>query len=275
MLVISRALVLAEGDESSADNGVILWDNLVTVSNIAAVSEDVSHPAINVANPATHLYWLGGVNTGDEYLTVTTNSLEEIDGLGVARHNFGSANIVVSVEGCEDLSESPQVWTEIVEERLLADDAPLLFRFTPQVLAGIRLRMQQGDDVPEAGVLYVGPMLVLERSIRIDADHTPITMGRVTKVVNGMSESGNFLGRMLINEYRESGAEFDHFTPAWYRSNFDPFIVASKQVPFFYAWNPTEYPLEVGYVWMMGDPRPEVDPVTRRIGIALKYQGIV
>lgn len=275
MIVIARALVLAEGDDSSANNGVILWDNLVTASNIEATTEDVSHPASNLANPATHLYWEGGVNTGDEYLTVTFGASQDVSGLGIASHNFGSANIVVSVEGCADLSESPQVWTELVEERMRADDAPLLFLWESQTLAAVRVRLQPGDEVPRAAVLSTGPMLLLERSVRIDVDHTPITMGRATKVINGRSESGNFLGRILINEFRQSGADFDHFTPDWYRANFDPFIVASKQLPFFYAWTPTEYPLEVGYVWMMEDPRPEVDTVTRRIGISLKYQGIV
>jgi hypothetical protein len=273
MIVIARALVLAEGDESSADNGVILWENLVTASNIEATSEDSLHPASNLANPATHLFWRGGVNTGDEYLTVTFASPQEIDGIGFARHNLGSANIPFVVEGCADLSESPQVWEELIEERILAHDAPFLGRFELQTLAAIRVRMQEGDEVPEMGVLYVGPMLVLERSIKIDAPHTPFPMGIVSKEVNGKSESGNFLGRIEINRFNESAAGFDWFTPDWYRTNFQPFIVARP--PFFYAWNPTEYPNEVGYAWLTTNPMPEVDPVTRRVAIELKMQGIV
>lgn len=275
MIVISRSLVLSEVEALSADNPVILWQNLVTTTNVDSTTEDTDFPVTNIANPATHLKWKGGVNTGDEYITITTNFLDEIDGLGVARHNFGSAGIVTSVEGCEDLSDSPQVWTEIVQEVQLADDAPVLFRFEPGIYQGVRLRMQQGSAVPEAAVVYLGPLLILERSIKIGVDHIPITMARTSKVVNGKSESGNFLGRIVINEFNESGADFDWFTPAWYRTKFDPFVVASKTVPFFFAWNPTEYPFETGYVWMTNDPRPGVDPVTRRVGVQLKYQGIV
>jgi hypothetical protein len=274
-IVISTNLVLSEVEALSADNPVIGWHDLVETTNIDSTTEDADFPVTNLANPATHLRWKGGVNTGDEYVTITTNFLEEIDYLAVARHNFGSANIVVSVEACTDLGASPPIWTEIVQETMLADDAPVLFRFEPAVYQGVRLRMQPGDELPEAAVMYVGTLLILERSIKIDVGHVPITMARMSKIINGMSESGNFLGRIVINEFNESAADFSWFTPDWYRANFHPFVAASNETPFFFAWNPTEYPTDVGYVWMVNDPRAEVDPVTRRVGVQLKYRGIV
>lgn len=272
MIILSRALVLSDQAESAL-NPVIGWRNVVVVGGVSSTTTDVDFPASNLANPATHLKWKGGVNAGDEYLTVVTNSIEDIDYLAVARHNFGSANITVSVEGCEDLSDSPQVWTELVEEHLLADDTPILFRFEPGAYAGIRLCMQQGDDLPEAAVMYVGKLLVLERSIKINDPHVPFPMGIVSKEINGKSESGNYLGRIEINRYNQSSAEFEWFDPIWYRENFQPFVAARPS--FFFAWNPTEYPTEVGYAWLTDNPLPEVDPVTRRVAIDLKMQGIV
>jgi len=274
MLVIATNLVLSATEALNVNNPVIGWRNIVTAGNIASTTAAAGFPVTNLANPATHLKWTAGVNTGDEYVTVTTSTLDEIDYLAVAKHNFGSGQLVVSVEG-DVAGNSPDLgFEELVQETMLADDTPVLFRFTPRSLTQVRLRIQAGLLVPEAAVLYVGKLLVMERSIKIDVDHTPITMGRVAKVVNGKSTSGNFLGRIMLGETRESTADFNHITPAWYRSEFDPFVIASQEAPFFWAWNPTEYPREVGYCWTVDDPMPEIDPVTRRAAVRLKLQGV-
>jgi hypothetical protein len=41
------------------------------------------------------------------------------------------------------------------------------------------------------------------------------------------------------NQRQESKAEFSHFTNAWYRANFDPFVIEARGIPFFFAWAPT------------------------------------
>jgi hypothetical protein len=273
-IVLSSGLVLSEIEELAADNPLIGWHDLVETTNIDATSEDPEFPVVNLANPATHLPWVGGAaNTGDYYVTVTTNFADEIDYAGVAKHNFGSAGIAVSLEGCADMGASPQVWFELIAEFIPADDSPILFVYENQVLNGVRLRMQQGSAPPEAAVLYVGTLLRMERSIKIDVPHTPFPLGIVSKEVNGKSESGNFLGRIEINRFNESEAEFSHITPAWFREEFQPFLV--ERPPFFFAWNPTEYPTEVGFAWLVSNPIPEVDTVTRRVAVKLKMQGVV
>jgi len=40
------------------------------------------------------------------------------------------------------------------------------------------------------------------------------------------------------------------------RSDFDPFVRSARQYPFFFAWRPQTFPLEVGYVWVEEDIRP-------------------
>lgn len=273
MIIIARDLILSEPETLTANNPIILWRSLLSTTNVDSTTADPDFPVSNLANPATHLIWKAGVNTGDEYITITTGTLEEIDGLGIARHNFGSANIVVSVEATSSLGDSPETWTEIVQEVQLADDAPVLFRFEPAAYEAVRLKMQPGDEAPQAGVMYLHKLLILERSIKIDVPHTPFPLGIVSKEVNGKSESGQFLGRIEVNRFNESEADFSHFTPTFYRTYFQPFV--SARPSFFFAWNPTEYPLECGYAWLMSNPKPEVDTVTRRVAIKLTMQGVV
>lgn len=162
----------------------------------------------------------------------------------------------------------------LVQEFMPADDSPLLVQFTPQILSSVIVRLVPGSEPPEAAVMYIGKLLILERSIDVNVDHTPINQGRITKAVNGMSTSGNFLGRIVTGETRMSTADFRWFTPEFYRSDVDPFVVAAQEAPFFWAWYPTEYPNDVGYVWTTTDLLPEVDPVTQRVALEIKMQGI-
>lgn len=155
------------------------------------------------------------------------------------------------------------------------DDSPLIFRFEPTTVSQIIVTfVYLNGTPPQAAVMYVGDLLVLERSIKVEVDHVPITYGRVTSVVNGMSETGNFLGRIVVGEHRQSKAEFAWFTPDFYREEIDPFVDAARSHPFFWAWYPSEYPAETGYVWLTKDAQPEVDPVTQRIALTLEMRGI-
>ncbi|WP_424630042.1 hypothetical protein [Bradyrhizobium sp. SYSU BS000235] len=233
---------------------------------IAADTQDVNFPASNLANPATHLEWRAADST-EQYLTVTVNEVDPIDYVGVARHNFGTAAIAVSVEGLID-----GVWIELVPPRILSDDSPLMLRFVAQSLAQIRLKMASGSDAARAAVLYVGKLLDLERKVYVG--HTPLPHGRKSNIANGMSESGNFLGRIVLGEWRESTVPLSLISPAWFRTYMDPFLKVAKEVPFFFAWRPSTYPNEVGYVWFTDDPKPAPAGPSNLIALDWALSGI-
>jgi hypothetical protein len=193
--------------------------------------------------------------------------------VGVAGHNWGTLGIPVSVE--IQTANSPSDWAEVISPQTIFDDSPIIFRFTPQSTVSVRIKLAVTDtsSLPEAAVVYVGSLLVLERSINLNK-HTPITYGRRSNIITGMSESGNFLGRIVLGEYRQSKAEFEWFTPTFYRASIDAFIDAAQEIPFFWAWSPDEYPHETGYVWLINDAEMEVDPVTRRVALTLEMRGV-
>lgn len=255
---------------------VIGYESIVTIANVATTTEDEDHPAVNLANEATHLKWKGGVNTaGLEFVTVTFAS-RSIDYLAIARHNFGTQGYDVDVE--VNTNDSPD-WVAIsfTGGVAIADDDPIIFQIEPQTVTGIRLRITttgQDDEPPELAVLYVGSLLTLERGIKVDVDHVPLPLARRTSVVSGMSESGNFMGRNVLNQYLETVAEFSWFDPTWYRANFDPFVEQAKETPFFFAWAPEDYPDDVGYCWLIADPMPATHPATLRVAVNLEMRGL-
>jgi hypothetical protein len=264
MIIISRDIVLAR-TPATIDLPLIGWDNLVTISNVAATSADTDHPASNVANPATNLYWLA-TSAAQQYLTVTLSG-DDVSYLGVAGHNFGTEQIAVSAEAYID-----SVWTELADPAIPANDQPLMIYFDTISPPQIRLRMQAGDGAARAAVLYVGEALVMER--KLYADHCPMPYARKTDVANGVSESGQFLGRIVTRETRESAAKFSLLTPAFARASLEPFLAQAKETPFFFAWRPDTYSADVGYAWLINDPRPTPAGPSNLVTVDLQMGGV-
>jgi hypothetical protein len=265
---LSSALVIADvADGLSLDHPIIGWRNVVTASTIVADTEEASFPASNLANPATHLEWRAA-DTTEQYLTITTNEVDPIDYIGIARHNFFTAEIAPSIEGFID-----GVWTEIVDQFMPPNDGPLICRYALQSLAQVRIKLPAGSAAARAAVVYAGKLTPLER--RIWVGHTPLVHGRKSSVSTGVSESGNFLGRTVTGAWRESTIPLSLLSPDFYRSYIDPFLAVVASRPFFFAHRPQTYPREAGYCWITDDgPVPVPVGPSNLIAFDIKVRGI-
>jgi hypothetical protein len=92
--------------------------------------------------------------------------------------------------------------------------------------------------------------------------------------MNGMSETGNFLGRIVLSGARQTSFALKQIRQTWYRANMEPFLEAATGHPFFFAWKPTEFPGDVGYVTMSNDPQPSREFDTGRMALTLQMNGV-
>lgn len=270
MIVISTALVLSPpAPPLSLNNPLFGYRNFVTAAGTVADTEEVDHPASNLANPLTHpsAEWRAADTTA-QYLTFTISEIDPVGYVGIARHNFGSAAIAAIIEAYID-----GVWTEVSPEQMPADDSPLIFRIEEQSVSQIRIGLSSGDAPARAAVVYIGPALVSQR--RLYVGHSPLKMARTTDVVSGMSEASDFLGRIVMGEYVGTSIDLKNLTPDWYRATFDPFVVAAKKAPFFFAWRPVDYPNEVGFCWLTNNPKPVNQRNNGMMSVQLQVNGIV
>jgi hypothetical protein len=151
----------------------------------------------------------------------------------------------------EDVEYDQWNWTLIGDEQMPADDSPIIWRFAQQSLLAVRLRVKPIAVAPEASVMYTDVLLQLQR--RIYVGHRVLNYNRRANVVTGFSDEANFLGRLVLGELKESSLSLQNITPAFYRSDVDPWLSNSIEKPFFFAWRPQGYPLEVGFCWLTGD----------------------
>lgn len=267
MIIISNQIPinLADFNRNSPQVG---YDNAVAVGNVASDTADASYPISNVANPSTASEWRAS-STALQYITVTLSAADRlIDYVGIARHNLGTGGGLISIEG-----NTGSGWVELVQGVYLGDDAPKIFRFTPDYYTGIRLKIGATTTAARLAVLYCGKMLELQR--RIAVGHTPLPLGRQRKTVTGRSESGNFLGRILSGGQATSAIGLRNIEPGWYRTKLDPFILAAETDPFFFAWKPGDYPREIGYAWLTADPVPKISRANGMMEVDLQMTGII
>lgn len=250
-IVLSRSIGLAVPAATgiNANNPLIGWRNVVTTGAITADGETSADPATNLANASTANKWTGASAVA-QTLVVDVPAGEAVDYVGIARHNFGSKGITVSLDTRPSTADD---WTEAVPEFLPADDAPILMRFAEHEPAQVRVNLGAGDAAPSAAVLHVGKLLVLQR--RLYVGHEPAGMARRENVVTATSQGGQFLGAVVTGETLQSSIDLANLTPGWVRGNLDPFLAAGSSVAFFWAWRPSTYPGEVVYAWRTGAHR--------------------
>lgn len=245
--------------------------NLVTIANLFATNQDVDHPLVNAANPSTNLFYQTSALIETGVIVDTSGYGSPIDYVAIARHNFGTAKVPVTVAiQNEDLSYS------LVEATFTpTDDTPLIFRWAPQICRQVLITLGEPDTTIKAkfAVVYTGKLLVSQR--RVYVGHTPITMGRSYQVANNISENGNFLGRIITQEMVGTSVKISNLTPGWYRAAFDPFLKSVSAKPFFFAWRPVTYPTEVGYVWLTSDPTPVNARSNGMMDVELQFRGIL
>jgi hypothetical protein len=246
MIVIAQNLVLAPLAAEPLYLPCLGYDNVLAAPGTLTTTNAVSgYPASNMQNPSTVDLWRG---TGANNIVGDVNPVHPVDYIAIARHNFGSAHIPITVQGRASGSLPEENWVTQIVQHTLADDAPVIYRFTPAAFQDVRLVLGVGAANPECAVFYCGKLLTFQRGTQ--GGYTPLTDARTAEIMTGQSEDGNYLGRIITGARTQSQASFHGLDPAWCRSGLRPFLDASLTTPFFFAWSPQAYPQEVGFAWL-------------------------
>jgi hypothetical protein len=267
-IVITRGVVLAASLDEIGENAPILgWQNLVSLSAVAASYQDANYPASNLANPSTAQFWKS-TSAATQYLTFDLTGLDPVDYVGIARHNLGSGTVAVSVEMVDP--NDAGLWLEVASSVLLPDDGPAILRFAEIFPTQLRLKLQPSATIPRVAVVYVGKLLVLQRGIQ--PGHVPLPFAASDEIVTGQAESGDFLGRIVTRQSLTTSVSILGLDYDWFHQHMASFVKKARTTPFFFAWMPEAYPHEVGYAWINNDVRPETQLVQSGIVVAINLE---
>lgn len=261
MTVISDSLVLT-ASRILENSGRLCYRNIVNESNISVTTEVATSPATNMANPSTAFGWKA-TDTFTQSITISNPTNQPIDYIGIARHNLNQPNLRMNVLLNGVVALGNLAATNQQALLVLLDEA------TPNT---IEIQIVGASEPPSIAVLYIGKSTRMERNIYVG--HTPINYGRDRSVVNGVSQSGQWLGEVVLNQSLSTAVDLQNLTPDWYRSELDPFFAQSPRKPCFWAWRPGKYPAEVGYCWVDGNPRPSNQRSNGMMQVSWNFRGI-
>jgi hypothetical protein len=260
-LVLSDAIVL--GIESINESVPRLcYQNIVTSGTVTATSEKAGFPDSNMSNSSTQFGWEAST-TADQTITIDNSDRLEIDYIGIARHNLSQSGLEVRVR-FEAVT--------VIDWQPVSDNQTILFLFTVATPDTIYIDIRGITNAAKVSVVYAGQSLQLERNIYVG--HTPINYGRDRTVVTGVSQSNEYLGEITLSQSLSNSVSLSNLTPAWYRESLDPFFAQSPRKPCFFAWYPSKYKTEVGYVWVEGNPRPVNSRANGMMDMSWNFRGI-
>lgn len=261
MTYLTNALVLTL-KQLGENNGRLCYKSFVNASNVAATSELASLPITNLANPSTSFGW-GASSNADQTITLTNATATAVDYLGIARHNLGEigAEIRIRFNGVTVRDWSP-----------VSNQQSLLIIFEEATPTTIQVDLRNMSQAARIAVIYCGQSVKLQRNIYVG--HTPVTYGRNRRAIQGVSQSGEYLGEVVLSETLSTQVSLQNLTPDWYRAELDPYFALNPRRPCFFAWRPGKYPAEVAYCWPTGNPQPVNQRSNGMMSINWTFTGI-
>ena len=251
-VVFDKQFVLSLPDDAlPARNSRIghrTWTRGLMASDVTASSAQDDFPADAPLRPDTFERWRP-TSTSATW-EVDLGSAQPVSYVGIAAHTLGESNASVLVEYSQDGGETWQQFSA----RAPGDDRAIMFLANEVAARNWRLTFES-QAIFEVGVIYLGPVLVMQRPIY--GGHTPVLLSRTTTIRTSRSRSGQFLGQDFRRRGYQTSASFSNLEPAWLRREFEPFIEDARIYPYFFAWRPTTYPREVAYVWTADDIAPQ------------------
>lgn len=269
-IVTAPGLVITPDYDYEPHHPLVCWENKVTFSGLTSDSAVTGNPVTNLANQNTNNLWKSG-STAEQLVTVS--SLDgETDSVNIARHNLGSAAVLVSVETLT--AEPGAVFTEVFAPVYLADDSPAILRFAKGYYTDVRLRLVPTATAPQIGILYVGALTALKPGL--EPGFVPLSRAKNYEVYSGRSTSGEYLGAIITGGGLQSSASIRDIDPDFYGDVVAPFLESANLFePFFFAWSPDAYPSEVAFAWLTSPALPNISRNTLHVDISLSMAGLI
>lgn len=225
-----------------------------------ASSAVTGFPAIAATYPTTYEFWQPSAVPAT--WTIDNGLAVSCDCVGLVG-DFGGAGVAVQT------SPDGTTWTTQVSGTLTDRINMLLFA----AVSARYWRLEFTTVVPKVAVAYICKALAMQR--RIYQGHSPLTLSRTTEFNTNMSEGGQYVGRSIVRMGASTEASWQHLKADWYRTNFDPFVKDARTAPFFFAWRPSKYPNELGFVWVDGDIQPTNSGPKDFMNVSLNMKGLI
>jgi hypothetical protein len=214
--------------EFHPDAARIGYANVLVSTDVPAL--DAALPTLNKNTWERYRPALGAMTIDYQMGNVDT----EINYIAIAAHGLSGETILIQTSATEGGALTD------VESITFTDNSPIFITFPTRTIREVKITSTL-IAASEIGVVYAG--------------HSPLPLSQKTKYRNTMSDTGNFLGRTIVRQGLDGSFDWQYLDPDWYRTVFQPFVVAARTTPFFIQWN-QQYPDEIIFGYSKNDIKP-------------------
>jgi len=267
-LTLSKNLHLEPSDAINLNHGRIGIKSFLTSANVSASSSKADFPITNLGNSFTAERWKPNVLNANTWVKMTLPQQRSINYCGIAAHTLGTSNCGAILQASFDNIDFFNI-AEINPNT----NASIMFNFPTISAAYWRVFIVDngGGVIPSIGGLNFGLAMIFERGIF--AGHTPVNFSLKTKTLRNVTEGGQYVGASIISQGINGSISLKNITSKFMREQFRPFIILARTKPYFFAWRPFEYPLEVAFGWTNSDIRPTNMGVRDLMSVDFNYDG--
>ncbi|MES2814470.1 MAG: hypothetical protein V4720_06210 [Pseudomonadota bacterium] len=221
------------------------------------------------ANDYTFQRWSAGTLPAN--WKVVTAALADVDTLFIAAHNLGSTGSTILVQTAATVGGAFTTRATIVP----TDDSAIAVMFNnagvPYAVREVRVQVTGASGAVQIGIIRAG--VALQMTQPVFGGVRPIGLSRMVETRHAMSETGQWLGRVIQRQASQTDMNWTHLDGAWYRSTFQPFAKALPQTPFGLIQNPSKMPESVAWCWTDAAPQPANMGIRGYMEVALSITG--
>lgn len=252
------------------NNPLVFYKSNLRVGDISATTFNPNRPALNMWNPDSASVWESDTYSGDPSVTASVtitlaeSASSQVDYIAMAGHNLGDQSWQYSI-----WLSTGDPFVQITPTRTVLSNEPIVEffdgdLFDPQLdNATFQIRLTKTLTGSPAVInpaviahIKMGQAFPLYR--RIFSGFEPSLMKKSKTIQNG-SDSGQYLGQVVIRSYRETSEinqqnqpyEFvrDEVVPFLEHCQGDPYYADTADSTFIIAWRPQKHPSELVYAW--------------------------
>ena len=226
----------------------ILYKTDVRLGAVSASSERLGFPAAVLKNGLTNENYRPNVMPAT--IDVNGPAGNQNDYCAIAGHNLADTGVLVTLQ-----ASSGAGFYDIMSVAPV-NNSPILMLFAAVAATTFRVSLSwpvaptDTTLTPSIAVLYIGKSLIMERGV--DMSYQPIGLSRDIENYPQSSELGGFIGTSVMTSGNSSSATWSYLSNAFYRREFDPFVVSAARYPFFFVLRPepdlTSVSLELSFV---------------------------
>jgi hypothetical protein len=215
--------------------------------------------------------WSCGTLPADWLISTAANA--DIDTVFIAAHNLGSTGSTVLIKTSATVGGALTTRATIVP----TDDSAIAVMINnagaPYTIRDFAIEVTGASADVQIGIIRAGVALQMQRPVFGGVQ--PIGLTRLIETRHAISETGQWLGRTIQRQARQTAMDWQHLEAAWYRANFEAFSLALPQTPFGLIQNPLRMPESVAWCWVDSPPAPANMGIRDLMQVSLQITGFL